>query len=313
MRQVWAERAHGLLTLTLTTVAAATLSLFIAVLPNEPMEEWIVKRVPENWRVKPENRGGSEYFRLTYLLFDAPGAPFHRNLRLAGKVLVAGEPSVEVLAALQSDDDAERAAALKQVAGLQLMNRDLRFADLRLAILPKVDLRGASLDGADLKDADLSLSDLRRISRKPLRQEEYKRLQEKVNLQINILERLMKIIDKPDNLQRVRSAENAICDDPPLFESCLSNTDDYYAKLIPWLVALGCGDPDVAYGIAKRALIEYTSAGSDDRAGRRAIEFDPLGRLLAAALLASDCEAVAALPENIKGELAEAASWKAPE
>ncbi len=53
---------------------------------------------------------------------------------------------------------------------------------------------------------------------------------------------------------------------------------------------LGCGDANIAVGLARRAMI---SAGRDR----------PLGRLLASALLDEKCKGGAALPEETKAEL----------
>jgi hypothetical protein len=114
----------GLLGVTVVTVVFA---LGIAVLPEEGMEVWLVS----HW-------------------FERHRAPFHRNLQLQEQVLVAGEPSAKVIAALRSPDESERAQGLTEIAGLILTNRDLRGADFRDAFLPQADLRGANLKGATL-------------------------------------------------------------------------------------------------------------------------------------------------------------------
>jgi len=169
----------GLLCVTLVTVV---FSLGIAVLPEEAMEGWIASRVPPSWRHAGEgwiasrvplplryadpSRAGKAVFKLTYWLFEAPGAPFHRNLRLQEQVLVTGEPSAEVLAALRSEDETKRAQALEKITGLTLTNRDLRGADLRDTLFAKVDLRGANLKGASFNDARVfaaNFSDFRAI------------------------------------------------------------------------------------------------------------------------------------------------------
>jgi uncharacterized protein YjbI with pentapeptide repeats len=125
----------GLLCLTLVTVVFA---LGIAVLPEEAIEV----RMVSHW------------------LFDAPGAPFHRNLQLQGQVLVAGEPSAEVLAALRSDNETRRAQGLDKIAGLILTNQDLRGADLRDTLFAKADMRGANLKGTRLGGALVFAGDL---------------------------------------------------------------------------------------------------------------------------------------------------------
>lgn len=87
-------------------------------------------------------------------------ALLHRNLDLSEKVLVDGNPSAEVIVALQSGDQKEQEQALKKVTGLNLEKRDLRFANLSWTIMPKVNLRGARLQGADLIGARLQGADL---------------------------------------------------------------------------------------------------------------------------------------------------------
>jgi uncharacterized protein YjbI with pentapeptide repeats len=154
-------RARGILPLALTSFVAIVLSMLVAVLPGGSMETWVAHTIPERWLSAGERYGGHPYFGLTYLLFDASKAPFHRSLDLAGKTLVAGEPSAEVLAELQSDESAARERVLKQIIGLNLANRDLRFADFRNARMPKVNLRGSNLHGADLRLANLSRADMR--------------------------------------------------------------------------------------------------------------------------------------------------------
>jgi uncharacterized protein YjbI with pentapeptide repeats len=126
--------------LTATNLIFLLFSLFVAVLPGG-----------EFWPLH----------HLTNLVFDSPGAPFHRNLRLSGKTLVEGNLSAEVTAGLRSSDAKIKDEAMKHVTGLDLSNRNLQFADFRNALLPKVDLRGANLDNARLDQADLPGADLR--------------------------------------------------------------------------------------------------------------------------------------------------------
>ena len=139
----------GLLCLTLVTVV---FSLGIAVLPEEAMERWMASHLPEGW-VHADPRPGRSVFKLTFWLFETPEALFHRNLRLQGLVLVAGEPSAEAVTAFFSQDEAKRAQGLDKIQGLILTNRNLRGANLRYTFFAKADLRGADLEGADLVEA----------------------------------------------------------------------------------------------------------------------------------------------------------------
>ena len=155
------DQARGAVTLTLTSVAVVTLSVFVALVPGEALDRFLTRSVqegdPETERVRPL----AGLMGLTTVLFDAPGAPFHRNLRLVDKTLTLAPLPPNAIADLRGQDAEKRAAALQQVVPLNLSNRDLRFADLRNLLLPKADLSGANLDGADLKDAILSGADLR--------------------------------------------------------------------------------------------------------------------------------------------------------
>jgi uncharacterized protein YjbI with pentapeptide repeats len=153
----------GLVCLTLVTVV---LSLGIAI-PEEDIEVWMASHLPgvlvHTYLARAimfERPGGSiltrtdmSVFKLTFWLFERPGAFFHRKLQLQGQVLVDGDPSAEVRAALESSDGQERAQGLKKLTGLILTNRDLRGANLRNTLFPKADLRGANLKGTDLVNA----------------------------------------------------------------------------------------------------------------------------------------------------------------
>ncbi|MCP4654716.1 MAG: pentapeptide repeat-containing protein [bacterium] len=152
------KRTTRLALLFVTGLFAVWLSLFVAVVPNESMEQM----VPEILRLRNTSSCREGCFAPTFWLFEASRAPFHRNLQLVEKVIVNGEPSAEVVAGLQSDDKEKQANVLKKVAGLKLANRDLRFANLRSAALPKADLRGAELQGANLRKARLQGANLSR-------------------------------------------------------------------------------------------------------------------------------------------------------
>ncbi len=144
-RTAWTRRIRwgtGLSCLTLVTVV---FSLGVAVLPEEGMEKWMASHVPERWRHIDPPRSGNAVFMLTAWL--------HRHLWLQEQVLVAGEPSAKIIAALRSEDETKRAQGLEEVTGLILTNRDLRGANLRDTLFAKADLRGANLKGANLAGA----------------------------------------------------------------------------------------------------------------------------------------------------------------
>src|SRR5215216_884006 len=154
MRSPW---GIGLICLTLVAVV---FSLGIAVLPEAGTEVWIASHVPTSWLSSETSRASKPVFIPTYWLFEAPRSPFNRNLRLREQVLVEGEPSAEVIAALYSMDETKRAQGLEKITGLILTNRDLRGADLEFTLFPKADLRGANLKGAKLTRARLFASSL---------------------------------------------------------------------------------------------------------------------------------------------------------
>jgi uncharacterized protein YjbI with pentapeptide repeats len=152
----------GLVCLTLGTVV---FSLGLTI-PKENIEVWmashlpgvlvhtyLARTAPDPFMLSNLTYTDMSVFELTFWLFERPGALFHRNLQLQGQVLVDGDPSAEVRAALDSRDGQERAQGLKKLTGLMLTNRDLRGANLRNTLFPKADLRGANLEGADLSGA----------------------------------------------------------------------------------------------------------------------------------------------------------------
>src|SRR6185503_17583876 len=87
-------------------------------------------------------------------------APFRRNLHVSEGPWIGQGSSDEVRARLRSTNPEQRRAALDEVVGLPLRNRDLRYAVFYRADLPKADLRGANLAGADLRLANLAQANL---------------------------------------------------------------------------------------------------------------------------------------------------------
>jgi len=86
---------------------------------------------------------------------------FSRHLDLREQMLIGNKLSAETLHALKAGNVEERKAALKQVIGLNLQKRDLRFARLSQARLYYADLREVELQGAELTEAQLQGADLR--------------------------------------------------------------------------------------------------------------------------------------------------------
>jgi uncharacterized protein YjbI with pentapeptide repeats len=134
-------------------------SLGLAVLPEECMEGLMASIVPKPWRHVDPTHTGKPVFLLTYWLFESPRALFHRNLWLQEQVLVAGDPSAEVVAALNSGDEHERAQGLKKITGLPLTNRDLRGANLKGADLFRARVFTSNLSSFSLSRGERCVDD----------------------------------------------------------------------------------------------------------------------------------------------------------
>ncbi len=92
----------------------------------------------------------------TVRLFDTEESPFHRNLRLHEKLLIANKITpAEEQKLRNSDNLKEIEVVLANIRGLDLRGRDLRFADFSESLLPKVDMRDANLQGAILDATSL--------------------------------------------------------------------------------------------------------------------------------------------------------------
>ncbi len=111
--------------------------------------------------VQPESNDKGEkvpQFFLTEMLFDLPGKPFRQDLFLKDKLLIKGEPSAKIEVALKGGSEIEKSAALKEVVGLSLQGRDLRFATFEKCVMPKAELSRANLQGAIIQDTFLQES-----------------------------------------------------------------------------------------------------------------------------------------------------------
>lgn len=159
-------RATGFGTMTASTALVLGFSWLVAVLPGEPMERWVAfwLPVPEETRTGASGTSGN---LLTYRVFDGPSAPLHRNLQLAGRLLIASDIEPRERRALRLLRSPERPGILDNIEGVNLSGRDLRYANLYGAVLVNADLRGASLDGADLRGADLEGVDMRPLEVSP--------------------------------------------------------------------------------------------------------------------------------------------------
>lgn len=163
-----------LATLLLASSVTSLVSFTIAVVPGELLEQWIAGALPRRWVFQgPGCPDGC--WTVTSWMFDRVQSPLSRNLRLVNAVLVDGDVEPEALARMRHSPTStwqpgpwsaqrqtlnEEWTGIASLRGLDLTNRDLRFADLRGAVLARADLRGAVLLGADLRGANLSAANL---------------------------------------------------------------------------------------------------------------------------------------------------------
>ncbi|UUO32540.1 MULTISPECIES: pentapeptide repeat-containing protein [Bradyrhizobium] len=143
-------------------------STFVATVPHEFTEKFVLRHVPSSMRVPTEVPTAESYlfglplegrnrdvFLPTYALFESPLSivGMHRNLRLSGAKLLRSAPTESQEKALGAVDAWKRYGT-----GVDLTARDLRYADLRGTDLRGASLRGANLTGAWLPGADLSFA-----------------------------------------------------------------------------------------------------------------------------------------------------------
>lgn len=112
---------------------------------------WLAAVHPDN------NQDGSkaEQFFLADILFNLPGQPFRQDLYIKEKILVKGEPSTKTEVALTSKYGFTKSEVLKEVVGLPLQGRDLRFATFKNCTMPKALFQGADLEGAEFNGSFL--------------------------------------------------------------------------------------------------------------------------------------------------------------
>jgi len=133
-------------------------------------EDWLIRRVPEAWLSVAVHKYDivsctslamaekSEASILQVMLGPCSWFNFGffpRNLNLKEARLVPKEVSLSLLTRAIDPDKQVRDAAFKEFDGLNLKNRDLRYANLLGAVLPKADLRRVQLQGAVLLKAKL--------------------------------------------------------------------------------------------------------------------------------------------------------------
>lgn len=140
------------------TIGASATSLLIVTVPDEPWEMWLLSWLPKQWIVQCEEGGSRlerQCFSITAVLFERRGAIFHRNMDLREKVLTLNELSAEDVTWLRTREGGEQRKTLNRALGIDVRDRDLRYADLSASTLVKADLRGTRLQGARIALAQL--------------------------------------------------------------------------------------------------------------------------------------------------------------
>lgn len=135
----------------LLSLAVLWLSFSVFLIPGNWLDRTIGTQPVIAWALGEEGYGG---------------VLGHRNLWLPEATLLKEEPSPEMLAATYQDPEKSEQIVLAHTKGLDLKDRDLRFAVLQGANLTKADFDGAQLQGADLvkskvQRAILSHADMR--------------------------------------------------------------------------------------------------------------------------------------------------------
>ena len=146
----WWRRPIRLLALPLSI--AVSISIFITVLVGDSfnlnlVEKWATANKAPTW-------ASEALHKISPLLIDA------FTLDVSDEVLTKNKLSAPTVNALRGAKAKQREEALKEVLGINLQERDLRFIDLSGAILPKADLRSAQLQHADLSRAQLQYAKL---------------------------------------------------------------------------------------------------------------------------------------------------------
>jgi uncharacterized protein YjbI with pentapeptide repeats len=137
------------LVMTSLTAVLLVFSWGLSTLPEEVNQRFWADWLPTAWWVHKKDR--EDDLGWTVRLFDTEESPFHRNLRLHEKLLIANKITpAEEQKLRNSDNLKEIEAVLANIRGLDLRGRDLRYADFSKSLLPKVDMREADLQGAIL-------------------------------------------------------------------------------------------------------------------------------------------------------------------
>jgi uncharacterized protein YjbI with pentapeptide repeats len=163
--RVWSGVMYAALFVLLIPIILLSYTIFM--IPEEPLEIWIVRQLSDAWKthVEYERKRDSDIFDSspptlryremsmpTFYLFENATTPFgmRRNLLLSRVHTLVSRP-LDAQVAARGDKDAWTQFG----KGISLIGRDFRFANLSHADLRSADVRGASFRGADLSGASL--------------------------------------------------------------------------------------------------------------------------------------------------------------
>lgn len=137
--------------LALFLVLVILFSFVVSTVPDSSYEAFLLKYARPSWQVQCNGR---PVLRLTCDAHEKSNVFFRRNLVVREKVITANrlEPHIENVV---NADAIPLTAVLDRVLGIDLSDRDLRYADFTRSSFPKADFRNTTLTGANFTDAKL--------------------------------------------------------------------------------------------------------------------------------------------------------------
>jgi uncharacterized protein YjbI with pentapeptide repeats len=131
--------------------AVVVWALLFSTVPSSQYEETLLRALPA-W-LQTDCKGRTMLI-LTCAVHESDSARLNRNLVVQEKVLAANklDPDVENAIAAGSIPDA---SILGKVLGIDLSNRDLKYADFSRSSFPRADFRNSELTGVKFSEAKL--------------------------------------------------------------------------------------------------------------------------------------------------------------
>ncbi|MDH5178386.1 MAG: pentapeptide repeat-containing protein [Gammaproteobacteria bacterium] len=140
-----------------SSLAVTSVSLFIIA--------WCIAAIPSSDEF---GRRVDEWF-MAKAFYSLSGLPFRQNLIIENQVILQGQLDTQSINALLGKNEKAKQTAMDKVIGIDLRNRDLRFALFNHCSLPKIILKGVQLQGAEfwntqLQGANLNGAQLQSVS-----------------------------------------------------------------------------------------------------------------------------------------------------